>query len=203
MLISVLTSTYLESKIALFLFWLGLQGRSGAGQPLTGRLFSTISYQESSFPVEMRSRRSVEIIPSNKINWLDGKLGLSWAKHSQNWDRNWIYQIQILLHKIDEQEYLYLLRGALNKMSQKAEKVSAGDQKVHNLKCGLFYKRGVGHIFIFSPNVNAQFRYFSLRKNKLVLKWFLGNFKCFKLMFHIWGGVPKIKSFPNFKFFPN
>ena len=54
-------------------------------------------------------------------------------------------------------------------------------------------------LFIFFPNSNAHFRYFSWRKNKLVLKWFLGNFKCFKLMFHIWGGVPKIQSFPNFK----
>ena len=62
---------------------------------------------------------------------------------------------------------------------------------------------GGGHIFIFFPNVNAHFKYFRLKKNKLVLKWFLGNFKCFKLMFHIWGGVPKIQSFPNFKSFPN
>ena len=75
-------------------------------------------------------------------------------------------------------------------------------QKVQNSKFGLFDRRG-GHIFIFFPNSNAHFRYFSWKKNKLVLKWFLGNFKCFKLMFHIWGGVPKIQSFPNFKFFPN
>ena len=81
--------------------------------------------------------------------------------------------------------------------------ISKKHQKVQNSKFGLFDKRGGGHIFIFFPNSNAHFRYFSWRKNKLVLKWFLGNFKCFKLMFHIWGGVPKIQSFPNFKSFPN
>ena len=75
-------------------------------------------------------------------------------------------------------------------MSQKVEKVHKGGggvskkhQKVQNSKFGLFDKRGGGHIFIFFPNSNAHFRYFSWRKNKLVLKWFLGNFKCFKFMF--------------------
>ena len=56
-------------------------------------------------------------------------------------------------------------------MSQKVEKVqkgggiSSGDQKVDNSECGLFVKRGGGHIFIFFPNVTAHFKYFSLRKN--------------------------------------
>ena len=39
--------------------------------------------------------------------------------------------------------------------------------KVQNSKFGLFDKS------------NVHFRYFSWRKNKSVLKWFLGNFKCF------------------------
>ena len=90
-----------------------------------------------------------------------------------------------------------ILRGAIKKKnvpkSGKSPKggggVSAGDQKVHNSKCGLFDKRGGGgHIFIFFPNVNAHFRYFSWRKNKLVLKWFLGKFKCFKLIYIFWHG---------------
>ena len=80
--------------------------------------------------------------------------------------------------------------------------VSSKNQKVQNSKFGLFDKRGGGvRIFIFFPNVNAHFRYFSWRENKVVLKWFLGNFKCFKLKFHVLRGVPKIQSFPNFKFF--
>ena len=28
--------------------------------------------------------------------------------------------------------------------------ITTGNQKVHNSECGLFYKRGEGHIFIFS-----------------------------------------------------
>ena len=39
--------------------------------------------------------------------------------------------------------------------------VSFEDQKVHNSKCGLFDKRGRGHIFIFVPNVNADYKCFS------------------------------------------
>ena len=39
--------------------------------------------------------------------------------------------------------------------------VSDRNQKVHNSKCGLFYKRGGGHIFIFFPNVNVEFKCFS------------------------------------------
>ena len=56
-----------------------------------------------------------------------------------------------------------IFREALKKKkSQKVEKVSSGDQKVHNSKCGLFDKRGGGgHVFIFFPNVNAHFKYFS------------------------------------------
>ena len=73
---------------------------------------------------------------------------------------------------------LTYLRGLIEKkMSQKVEKVqkgggiSAKNQKVHNSKCGLFDKRGVGgHFFIFFPNVNAHFKHFSWTKSKLVLK---------------------------------
>ena len=62
-------------------------------------------------------------------------------------------------------------------MSQNMEKVQKGgggestkNPKVQNLKFGLF------DIFIFFPNSNAHFRYFSWGQNKLVLKWFLGDF---------------------------
>ena len=49
--------------------------------------------------------------------------------------------------------------------------------KIRNLD---FFIRGEGgHIFNFFPNSNVHFRYFSWRKNNLVLKWFLGNFKGF------------------------
>ena len=30
----------------------------------------------------------------------------------------------------------------------------------------------------------------------MIFRWFLGNFKCFKLMFHIWGGFRRFKFFP-------
>ena len=53
----------------------------------------------------------------------------------------------------------------------------------------------------FSPNVNVNFKCFRWTKNKLSLKWFLSNFKCYKLMLFL-RGVPKIQNFPNFKFFP-
>ena len=43
-------------------------------------------------------------------------------------------------------------------------------------------REGGGHIIIIFPNVNVEFKCFSWTKNKLILKWFLGNFKCFKLM---------------------
>ena len=96
------------------------------------------------------------------------------------------------------------------KMSQKVEKVQKGGggsaQKIKKstIQYGDFFdKWGVGQIFRFFPNINVDFKCFSWTKNKLVLKWFLCNFKCFKLMFHFWGGVPKIQSFPNFKSFPN
>ena len=48
------------------------------------------------------------------------------------------------------------------------------------------------------PNVNEDFKCFSWTKIKLVLKGFLGNFKCFKLMFLFLRGGPKIQNFPNF-----
>ena len=49
-----------------------------------------------------------------------------------------------------------------------------------------------GHISFFFLNVNVDFKCFSWTKNELVLKWFLGNFKCFKLMFLFLRGVSKI-----------
>ena len=52
--------------------------------------------------------------------------------------------------------------------------VSSKNQKVQHSKFGLF------DIFIFSPNVNVDYKCLRWTKNKLVLKWFLGNFKCFK-----------------------
>ena len=39
--------------------------------------------------------------------------------------------------------------------------VSAGDQKVHNSKCGLFDKRGGGKIFSVFPNLDVDFKCFS------------------------------------------
>ena len=54
-------------------------------------------------------------------------------------------------------------------MSQKAE-------KVQNSKFGLFDKMGGRLYFNFFPNVNVDFKCFRWAKNKLVLKWFLGNF---------------------------
>ena len=92
-------------------------------------------------------------------------------------------------------------------MSKKVEKVQKGgrisekNQKVQNSKFRLFDKKGGRYIFIFFPNVNVHFKYFSWRKNKLVLKWFLGNFKCFKLMFFFWGG-PQNSKFSQFQIFP-
>ena len=76
------------------------------------------------------------------------------------------------------------------------EGVGPGNQKVHNSKCGLF------DIFIFFPNVNAHFKHFSWTKSKLVLKWFLDNFECFKLIFLVLWGVLNIQNFANFNFSP-
>ena len=42
---------------------------------------------------------------------------------------------------------------------------------------------GVSGFSVFSPNVNIDSKCFSWTKNKLVLKWFLGNFNCVNLMF--------------------
>ena len=61
---------------------------------------------------------------------------------------------------------------------------------------------GGGHIFICFPNPNAHFRYFSCRKNKLVLKWFLGNFKCFELMLFSEGEGSQNSKFSQFQIFP-
>ena len=79
-------------------------------------------------------------------------------------------------------------------MSQKVKKrggrVSTGNQIVHNSKCGLFDKRGRPY-FHFFPQM------FSWTKKWIFSKWFLGNFKRFKLMFFFFLGV-----FPKFKIFP-
>ena len=91
-------------------------------------------------------------------------------------------------------------------MSQKVEKVQKGGEEsaqkrkkstIQNLD---FSTRGGEAIFsFFFSNVYADFKCFSWTKNKLFIKWFLGNFKCYGFF---WGGVPKIKIFTNFDFFP-
>ena len=90
-------------------------------------------------------------------------------------------------------------------MSQKVEKFHKGGggsaknikkSKIRNLD--FLIRGGGGHIFIFFPNVNAHFRYFSWRENKVVLKWFLGNFKCFKLKFHVLRGGSQNSKFGLF-----
>ena len=78
-------------------------------------------------------------------------------------------------------------------MSQKVVKV----QKIKKSKIQNFdflIRRGGAIFWFFPPNVNVDVKCFSWTKNKLVLKWFLGNFKCFKHMFFSW--------FPKFKIFP-
>ena len=64
-----------------------------------------------------------------------------------------------------------------------------------------FWQEG-GHIFIFFLNVNADFKCFSWTKNNWSLKWFLGNFKCFKLKFHVLRGGPENSKFSQFEIFP-
>ena len=87
-------------------------------------------------------------------------------------------------------------------MSQKVEKVQKGGRGQHKKskspKFGLFDKMWGRLYFYFFPNVNVDFKCFRWTKNKLVLKWFLGNFECFKLMFFLLrgGGLPKFKIFP-------
>ena len=71
--------------------------------------------------------------------------------------------------------------------------------KIQNLD---FLIRGGEPYFHFFPNVNAHFRYFSWRENKVVLKWFLGNFKCFKLKFHVLRGGSENSKFSQFQNFP-
>ena len=87
--------------------------------------------------------------------------------------------------------------------SKRGGGISAKIQKVQNSKFGLFR---------FFPNLNVDFKCFSWTKSNLVLYWFLGNFKCFKLIFFVRGGFPKFNIFPirsegggslNFQFFPN
>ena len=71
-------------------------------------------------------------------------------------------------------------------MSQKV-----GKSTIQNVD---FFIRG-GHILIFF--INVDFKSFSWTKNKLVLMWFLCNFKCFKLMFlFLRGWLSKFKIFP-------
>ena len=61
-----------------------------------------------------------------------------------------------------------IIRGALKKNVTKSGKRS---------------KEGGRPYFPFFPTVNADFKRFSSTKNKLILKYILGNFKCVKLMF--------------------
>ena len=68
-------------------------------------------------------------------------------------------------------------------MSQKVEKVQKGAEgsakeiiKSTIQNVDFLTREGGGHILIFSPNVNADFKCFSWTKNKWFLKWFLGNF---------------------------
>ena len=68
--------------------------------------------------------------------------------------------------------------------------------KIRNLN--FLIRGGEGYIFIFFPNVNEDFKYFSWIKNKLVLKWFLVNFKCFLSIDFFRGGV----WFPYYLVFP-
>ena len=76
-------------------------------------------------------------------------------------------------------------------------------QKKINSKFGLLIRGGGGYILIFFPNVNEVFKCFSWTKYKLVLKWFLGTFKCFKLMFFFWRGEgSKNSKFSQFQIFP-
>ena len=69
----------------------------------------------------------------------------------------------------------------MEKVQKREGGVSTKNQKVQNSKFGLFDMRGGGYIFF--PNENVDFKCFSWKENKLVLNWFLGNHKCFKLMF--------------------
>ena len=85
-------------------------------------------------------------------------------------------------------------------MSQKVEKVKKGrgrDQrqksKSPKFKIWTFDKKGGSPDFQVFPNVNEDFKYFSWTKNKLVLKWFLGNFKSFKFFFFLNGELPKFR----------
>ena len=97
----------------------------------------------------------------------------------------------------------HLGRGALKKKLTKSVKSPKGGEgsapeikKSTIQNVDFLIRGGGGHIFSIFPNVNEHFRYFSLRKNKVVLKWFLGNFKCFKPMFLFLRGFPKFKIFP-------
>ena len=92
----------------------------------------------------------------------------------------------------------------IEKCSKKWKKSKGWGDQLQNSKSWLFDKRGgEEHIFIFSPKCKWTLWMLHLNKNKLVLKWFLGNFKWLKLMFLVLRGVPKIQNLPNFKFFPN
>ena len=95
-------------------------------------------------------------------------------------------------------------------MSQNVEKRAEGSalkiqkiqkSKIQNLD---FLMRGGGESRFsgFFPNVNVNFKCFTWTKNKLVLKWFLGNFKCFKLMFFFSEGGFQNQKFSQFQIFP-
>ena len=103
-----------------------------------------------------------------------------------------------------------MVRGALKKVSQKVEKVQKGGGGVRKKikkskirKLDFLIRGGGGYIFIFFPYVNIDFKCFSWTKNKLVLKWFLCNFKCFKLLFLFWGGGSQKSEISMFPIFPN
>ena len=94
-------------------------------------------------------------------------------------------------------------------MSQKVEKVQKGGGKGSALEIKKstiqnvdFLIRGGSHIYTCFPNVNAHLIYFSWRKNKLVLKWFLGTFQCFKLTFLVLRGGSETSNFFHFQIFP-
>ena len=59
---------------------------------------------------------------------------------------------------------------------------------------------GGGGVRVF-PIINIDCKCFSWRKNELVLKWFLGNFKCFKVMFFS-EGCSQNSKFSQFQIFP-
>ena len=60
---------------------------------------------------------------------------------------------------------------------------------------------GRSRFSVFFQNDNVDFKCFRWTKNKLVLKWFLGNFKCCKLKFHVLRGGSENSNFSQFQIF--